>query len=70
VVGQVVKFCLEKEISLEELTKVQLGSFHDVLAHAPPEVFAPMGAVLARHSRGGTSPVAVKKQIELARGFL
>lgn len=70
VVGRMVRFSLEKKITLEEMTLAQLKEFSALFDASTLEALKPLNVVKARSSEGGTSPAAVKIQIEKAKQAL
>ena len=69
-VGQLVKRCEEKEISLEEVSTEELVSAHPALADLPQDLLTPEGSVANKRSPGSTAPDSVEKQLRRAREFL
>ncbi len=71
VVGEIVRFCLDKGKYLRELTGEELAGFH-VLLQDPQarELLEPRAAVEARNCRGGTSTAALHVQMQRARSTL
>ena len=69
-VGQLVKRCEEKEISLEEVSTEELVGAHPALADLPQDLLTPEGSVANKRSPGSTAPDSVEKQLRQAREFL
>ena len=69
-VGQLVKRCEEKEISLEEVSTEELVGAHPALADLPQDLLTPEGSVANKRSPGSTAPDSVEKQLRRAREFL
>ncbi|MGC8832979.1 MAG: argininosuccinate lyase [Armatimonadota bacterium] len=66
IVGRMVRFCLERNCALSDLTHEQLKSFWSGF---PPEYKVPSAreCAAARNSFGGTAPERVREQLNLAR---
>lgn len=67
IVGHVVLFCLKAGRALESLNLAELREFHPLIGADTLEKLDHQKVVEARTSRGGTSSVAVTKQMALAR---
>jgi argininosuccinate lyase len=67
VVGRIVKFCLDQKLPLEQLTLTQLREFNRNFDEASVAALSHRAVLMARTSQGGTGPLAVKAQIELAK---
>lgn len=67
VVGQIVRYCIERNTCLEKLTVEQYRSFHASFDASILEVVQPLAVMKARTSKGGTGPTAVAEQIEKAK---
>lgn len=70
VVGRIVRFSLESKIALEEMTLAQLKEFSTLFDESTLDALKPLNVMKARNSEGGTSPTAVKIQIEKAKQAL
>ncbi len=69
-VGELVRRCEERGVTLEEATEDDLAAAHPELASLPREVLTPGGSVANKKSLGSTSPESVDAQLEAAREFL
>ncbi|WP_304626738.1 argininosuccinate lyase [uncultured Parasutterella sp.] len=70
VVGQTVRYCVEKDKTLEELTLGEFKAQSDLFEEDIFEDISLEHSVGARKSYGGTSPEAVKVQMQNAEKFL
>ena len=70
VVGEMIAHCRQKNIRLRELDSEARRCHHPALAEDISALLDPEKVVEARCSQGGTAPVAVKDQLELARRLL
>ncbi len=71
VVGEVVGYCLDNGKRLHELSLEELGRFHPLLKESDVRnLFNPRAAVEARACRGGTSPLALREQVQRARQLM
>ena len=70
VVGQTVRYCVEKDKTLEELTLEEFKVQSDLFEEDIFEDISLEHSVGARKSYGGTSPEAVKVQMQNAEKFL
>ncbi len=66
IVGEMIAYTNRASKRLRELNDQERSSFHPFLAVKIDELYNPARVVEARKSRGGTSPTAVKLQIEKA----
>ncbi len=66
VVGSLIAYCRKEEKRLRELDSETRGRFHTALAEEISYLLDPVKVVEARRSRGGTAPMAVRQQLELA----
>ncbi len=69
-VGKIVLYCLEKKKHLEDLTLLELKSFHKNLDEKTLEILKLQSAVKAKDSYGGTSLKRVKESIQKAKKIL
>ena len=70
-VGRLVRLALESNRLLNELSAEELAQVHPALTAPEAEtLFQPEKAVEAKKCRGGTSPQAVEKQLQLAKKLL
>ncbi len=70
IVGQVVRYCIEHGIGLEQLEGPALAQFSPLLEDDPEaalKLLTPQTSVHSRSSRGGAAPEAVRAQLERAR---
>ncbi len=66
-VGKLVRYCLDREMWLTELSPEEAGAFHPLLGEAEAlENIKPEEAIKGKNSRGGTSPQALEKQMDRA----
>jgi argininosuccinate lyase len=70
VVGRIVRYCIEQHRAIEELTLTQLKEFHPLFELDALEAVKHLNVMKARTSEGGTSPVAVQKQLAMAHACL
>ncbi|MBI3554804.1 MAG: argininosuccinate lyase [Deltaproteobacteria bacterium] len=70
VVGGVVRFAIERDVGLEDLTLAQLQENSSMFGADTLALLQPTAVMHARTSEGGTSPERVKEQIALARQLL
>lgn len=70
IVGRVVLRCLKEGIALEAMTLTQLREHHAAVDEATLAKLKHRAVMNARTSRGGTSPAAVRAQIERAEATL
>ncbi len=69
-VGELVRWCEEEGISLEEAPPEELSAIHPALADLPRDLLTPAGSVANKQSSGSTSPDSVEEQLREARDFL
>lgn len=69
-VGELVRRCEQRGVTLEEATAADLAAAHPELASLPREALTPRGSVANKKSLGSTSPESVEEQLEAAREFL
>jgi argininosuccinate lyase len=69
-VGELVRRCEERGVSLEEMPRDDLAAAHPALAELPRELLTPQGSVANKESPGSTSPESVEAQLGEARRFL
>jgi argininosuccinate lyase len=69
-VGELVRRCESRGVTLEEATDEDLTAAHPELESLPREVLTPHGSVANKKSLGSTSPGSVEAQLEKAREFL
>ncbi len=67
ITGKVVNFCIEQNIALENITLNDLKKFHSLFDEHSLSILPHQSVMAARTSFGGTSPAAVKTQIESAK---
>lgn len=70
VVGGIVQACLRRQKALEDLSLSDLKEFHVKFDDRTVAKLSHLAVLNARRSEGGTSPAAVRQQIELARKSL
>jgi argininosuccinate lyase len=68
--GKIVRDCLQRKIGLEDLSLEELKSYDPRLTQSDHASLAPLAVLSARTTRGGTSPNAVRAQIERARRLI
>jgi len=69
-VGKIVLYCLENKKNLEDLTFSELKSFHKNFNEDTLKILAPVSAVEAKDSFGGTSLNRVSESIQKAKKIL
>jgi argininosuccinate lyase len=69
-VGELVRRCEERGVSLEEIPQDDLAAAHPALAELPRELLTPQGSVANKKGPGSTSPESVEAQLGGARRFL
>lgn len=67
IVGSIVRHCIAKKLILEDLKAADLRKFHPAFDDGSVRKMQHEEVMRARTSRGGTSPAAVRAQLELAR---
>jgi argininosuccinate lyase len=70
VIGRIVRHCIDNNVALEDLELKDLKSFHPLFDEGALKILPHAAVMHARTSRGGTSPSAVKFQIERAAEIL
>lgn len=70
VVGQIVLYCIQQGIALEDLSLEQLKAFSNLFEADALLAVQPMRVMEARRSEGGTAPEAVRQQIAQAKRLL
>ncbi len=71
IIGKMVAYCEESGCRLQELNQEQLFQFHpDLQAEKIKELLDPLSSIKNKNLQGGTSPDAVRRQIEEARRCL
>ena len=70
VVGQVVQFCIQQHVHLENLSLEQLQQFSSLITTDVFECLSLNGSVAARCHVGGTAPEQVQSQIKQYREML
>jgi argininosuccinate lyase len=70
ITGALVRWCIENKKKLEDLTVAELKKFSPLCDESTVAALCHGSALVARSSRGGTAPSAVKKQIDLAKSAL
>lgn len=70
VVGKVVQYCLQRKINLEDITLSELQDIHPQFSAEVLPKIQHLQVMMARTSFGGTSPQAVKEQIQSALKLL
>ena len=70
IVGKTVRFCIDNQIRLDQLTLTQLQGFSSVVDKDVISVLTAEGSIHARNHIGGTSPEQVKDAIARARNRL
>ena len=68
-VGELVRRCESRDITLEEATGEDLAAAHPELTSLPREVLTPHGSVANKKSLASTSPDSVESQLRAARSF-
>jgi argininosuccinate lyase len=70
-IGRLVRTTLDTERFFDELSEEELTGVHPYLASPEArELLLPKKAVEAKKCRGGTAPMAVQKQLKLARDLM
>lgn len=69
-VGELVRRCESRGVTLEEAKDEELAAVHPELASLPREVLTPHGSVANKKSLASTSPDSVEIQLRAAREFL
>ncbi|WP_426348043.1 argininosuccinate lyase [Alloiococcus sp. CFN-8] len=64
IVGEIVSYCLENQLILEELSLDNYRSFSELFQEDVYKAIAMENCLNKRISRGGSAPASVKKQIE------
>jgi argininosuccinate lyase len=67
IVGRIVKWCEENQVTLEALDHERLRAFAPEFEPGSEALAAVEGSVASRTARGGTSPAAVRRQLQAAR---
>jgi argininosuccinate lyase len=67
VVGRTVRYCLENDKTLDDLSLQELQQFNNSIAEDVKEVLTLQGSVAARNHHGGTAPGQVRAAIKRAR---
>ena len=70
IVGKTVRFCVDNELRLDQLSLAQLQGFSPVIEKDVTSVLTVDGSIRARNHVGGTSPEQVKAAIVRARNRL
>ncbi len=70
VVGKAVRYCIEKDKRLEELTIEELGAFSDLFSEDVFDILPIEQCVYRRMSMGGTSPEAIPMQFSQGASIL
>ncbi len=70
VMGKIVNFCLQNHLALENISLKQLKEFSSLFDQSSLLKLPHLAVLKARTSEGGTSPQAVKVQIEKAKVLL
>ena len=70
IVGKTVRFCIDNQLRLDQLTLAQLKGFSSVIEKDVTPVLTAEGSIHARNHIGGTSPEQVKAAIARARNRL
>jgi argininosuccinate lyase len=70
IVGSVVRFALDREKSLAELTREELAQFSDALDEEYYEALSSDSRLESKISEGGTASVRIREQLERAHRFL
>lgn len=69
-IGHVVQYCNKKQLALENITLSELKTLHPLFDEASLKTLPHLAVMQARTSAGGTSPVAVKAQIQHAKTLI
>lgn len=67
IVGKIVKYCLEGEKKLTDLSLEELQSFEKKFEINALKIFSPAASVRKKNISGGTSPIQIKKEIIQAK---
>jgi argininosuccinate lyase len=67
VVGKTVRFCLDNDKTLADLSLQELQQFNSSITEDVKEVLTLQGSVAARNHHGGTAPAQVRAAIKRAR---
>ncbi len=70
VIGKIVGYCVESELSLKDISLEKLRSYSDLFGEDVKDIFSWKGAISSRTVQGGTGFESVKKQIEFADKIL
>lgn len=70
VVGKIVRYCIEKGKTLEDLDAAELVRFSPLFQGADPSAFDHRRVVEARLTAGGTAPGRVREQLAMARAII
>jgi len=70
ITGKMVRFCIEKGISLEELSLEDMKRFSPLIGPDILSLLTPESSVKAKNSTGGTSPTQVRYQIRTLKRLL
>ena len=65
IVGELVKYCLKKEIGFEELTKEELELINPVFDESVCELFKLENSLSRKKTPGSPNPILVKEQIAM-----
>ena len=68
--GKIVRYCIEKELYIKDLTLDELKNFSALFEADIFDAIKPETCVAARNSQGGTSPRQIGLQIEFARSWI
>ena len=68
--GKIVRYCIEKELYIKDLTLDELKNFSALFEADIFDAIKPETCVAARNSQGGTSPRQIELQIEFARSWI
>ena len=68
--GKIVRYCIEKELYIKDLTLDELKNFSPLFEADIFDAIKPETCVAARNSQGGTSPRQIELQIEFARSWI
>ncbi len=63
ITGKMVRYCIDRNKSLEGLSLKELRRFSAVIDSDITEVLTPEGSVRSKNSEGGTSPLQIKRQL-------
>lgn len=70
VTGRIVRYCIDKGISISDMSLGELKRFSAEFAEDVYELLSPESCVSRRKTRGGTAPERVREQIESAEKIL